>query len=298
GAYQSIDLPTAPAILISPTAAPEFLLSARAEYTTRWQQTVTEDYTVTVVAAHVEHQIGAEIGEEIGCTITAEFDARDWASDPSVEPAVIAPPAGDAFMDWQPAGFAAADRDECLYTLMSRAWVRLWASSRSGRVRFSLPCRPDLWLDTWVAVEMAGVRAAGQLVEVEHVLDLAAGEALSHCVVAVGLPGDQDAAMPAWALPAPPFDGYEPPVAAFSCEIGTFVGGQLTSPPFDEETMIGFSTNELAGLTDQEAEGRNFYPHQFSIRAPDLAAEDRDPRTLESITELSVQIPTDLLEVL
>lgn len=296
GAYQSIELPTAPAIIISPDVAREYLLSFRARYATRWQQTVTEDYTVTLVCPELEALIGAEIQEELGASIESSFDVPGWATDWSVAPS-LGDAADEAALAWEADGATQADRDEALRCLLDRAWVRLWSASRTGRVHFALPCRPDLWLDTAVALEHSEVRATGRIVAVTHTLDTASGTAISDVSVAVGMPGNTPAPHPLWSLPAAPSDAYVPPLDAYSFEIGTFVGGEPSSPPFDESTMIGFATNGVNAYTDAEAAGINWYPHQLSIRAPDLAADDRDPRTLTAAAVVSVAVPTDLLEI-
>lgn len=178
--------------------------------------------------------------------------------------------------------------------MLDRAWVRLWSASRSGRVRFALPLRPDVWLDTRVTLEHARLRAAGKVTEISHTMDLASGSAISEIVLAVGMPGSLPAALPDWDLPAPPVDSYVPPLSAYSTEAGTFVGGDVSSPPWDATTMVGFSTN----LNGVEVEGLNYYPHQLSLRAPELAAEDRDPRVLTTAARIEVVVPTDLLEII
>lgn len=280
--------------VIPANVAPDLALGFSARYTTRWQQSITEDYTVAVVWDALEAQLGGPVQEEIGAALEAEFDQPGWGADESITPAVPYAVAGDAFVDWQPDGFDAAARDEALRCLLDRAWVRLWAASRSGRVRFALPCRPDLWLDTAVTMEHEALRAAGRIVEITHTLDTAAGAASSDIGVAVGMPGATPASHPVWVLPAAPAETYTPPLSAYSFEIGTFVGGEIASPAFDADTMIGFSTNQEGAVYYD----REYYPHQLSIRSPDMAAEDRDARTLTSTTTISVTVPTDTLEVI
>lgn len=277
---------------ITATVAPTLAIAVQADYSTRWQQSITEDYAVEVVWSALESQMPAPITEEIGASLEAEFDARDWGTDSSVEPALPAT-LGDYAMPWQPAGADTSARDEAMRTLLDRAWVRLWDASRSGRVRFDLPCRPDLWLDVGVTLETDRVRASGKAVEVQHVLDMESGEATTSVAVAVGMPGATDAALPDWTLPATPADDYTPPVSAYSFECGTFVGGLPDSPPYDESAMVGFLTNA------EGADGANEqYPHSFRVRDPGLAAEDRDPRELASAATMVVTIPTDTLEIL
>lgn len=282
---------------ITADVATNYVLSFRAKFVQRWQQTVTEDYAITVVSPTLEAQIG-QVGEEIGATITAEFDQPDWQSDSTVSPQFFIPPLGDVIYPWQPAGATPADRDDCMRTLLDRAWVRIYDASRSGRVQFSLPLRPDIWLDTWIEIETDRIRAAGKTIALRHVMDTGTGSAITELTVAVGLPGSSDGSLPTWTLPDVPQDDYTPPMSAYDFTIGTYVGGEPDSPEFDESTMIGFSTNNADVLTDAEKNARKWYPHQLSVLPPTIAAEDRDPRVLTTETIIETAIPTDTLEIL
>ncbi len=273
--------------------APDLALGFEARYQTRWQQTVTEDYTVELVLPDLEASIG-RVSEEIGATMEVPFDVREWGNDETVEPLLDIPSVGDVTQAWQPEGQEAADRDAVMRTLLDQAWVKLWGSSRSGRVIFALPMRPNLWLDNLITVDTPRLAARGKVVDLEHRMNADTGEAVTTVSIAVGLPGDESASLPEWTLPTAPAIDDERPPATYSFEIGTFVGGLGTSVPFDEETMIGFSTN----VEKPPIFAENFYPHQLSIRAPDLDAVDRDPITLEAAAVIETSIPTDLLELL
>lgn len=278
---------------ISPAVAPDLAMAFTCQFSARWQQRITEDYTVDVVWPTMESQLGAAVGEEIGATLVAEFDQPGWDVDPTMAPLETASGLGDRTVEWRPPGVDGAARDHALRTLLDRAWVRLWAASRSGRVDFTIPLRPDLWLDTRITLEHASLRAAGDITQITHIMDLGAGTALSEISLAVGMPGATPAAHPNWTLPAPPLDPYTPPLSAYSFEVGTYLGGEVASPPWDPDTMIGFSTN-LNGIDEQ---GRNYYPHELNILAPNLAAEDRDPLSLAATAQIAVSVPTDLLEI-
>ena len=279
---------------ITPSTAQTLALGFSVRYSTRWQQSVTEDYTVAVVWSGLEAQLPAPVSEEMGASLEAEFDQPGWGQDPSVGPALPSTLLGDVVYDYKPAGFDDASRDELMRALLDRAWVRLWSASRSGRVNFALPCRPDISLSDAIALEHDAMRASGRVVAVTHTLNLESGTAVTDVSVAVGMPGATPAAQPVWTLPAAPQDDYSPPISAYSCQIGTYVGGDPASPPWNEETMVGFSTN-YEGPEDPSI---NYYPHQLRIKGPDLAAEDRDPRTLTVSAELPVAVPTDVLEIL
>lgn len=283
-----------PAIFNIPQlVAPSLAIGLAGLYSTRWQQTVTEGYAITLVWDALEAQIGQPVGEEIGASLESTFDSPGWSSDPSVAPAVGVAGVGDVSVPYYAPGAAPADRDEVLRTLLDRAWVRLWSASRTGRVRFALPCRPDLWLDTGCVLEGVSVRASGVIVSLEHVLDVQAGQATTDIAVAVGMPGATPAALPAWSLPGSPYTPALPSLEQLSATIGTYVGGLSTSAPFDSDTMIGFATN----ADGAEVPGREYYPVGLSIGWPELTAEDRDPRELEAAARFSVAVPTDVLEI-
>ena len=279
--------------------AQSWALGFKALLRARWAQSITETRAVTVVWPQIEAQLGTPAAETIGATLESEFDSGKWEADETVAPTTFATFVGDLHEDYESDGATAADADAVMLALLDRAWVRLYGASRSGRVRFSLPCRPDLWLDTHVSVETPTLRAAGKIVEVEHVLDPTSGDAITQLAIAVGMPGATPAAQPLWSLPARPADPYSPPLSAYGCQIGTYVGGEIDSPVFNEATMIGFCTNiEDLGLTDAQRNSRNWYPLQLSIKSPDIAAESRDPREVASDTTIEVAVPTSLLEIL
>lgn len=279
--------------IIPKAIAPELAVGFELRVSSLWTQSLTEDYAIDVLLPGLEAQLG-QISEEIGAAMDVPFDVREWGVDPTVEPMLSVPLAGDVIQPWKPVGSQDADRDEVLRTLLDQAWVRLWRASRSGRVRFDVPLRPNLWLDKAVAVETPRLRARGKVVELEHRMNSDTGEAVTRVVLAVGLPGDATAAHPTWTLPVPQAPDDVRGAEAYSFEIGTFVGGELASVPFDEETMIGFSTNRER----PPLEADNFYPHQLSMKAPDIEARDRDPIEVPVVSSLATVIPTDLLELL
>lgn len=277
---------------IPASVAPDLAVGFELHASTLWTQSLTEDYAVDLVLPDLEEQLG-QIGEEIGATMEVPFDVREWGVDPTVQPVLPVPLAGDVIQPWKPTGAQDVDRDEVLVTLLDRGWVRLWRASRSGRVRFGLPLRPNLWLSHVVAVETAGLRARGKVIEIEHRMNAETGEALTSVTLAVGLPGDEGVSHPSWALPSAPSPDDVRGAQAYSFEVGTFVGGELDSLPFNEDVMIGFSTNRERPPLLAE----NFYPHQLSIKAPDIEARDRDPVELLATATIATAIPTDLLEL-
>jgi len=271
---------------LQPEVAPTLVWGFTARYQARWVQTVTEEVRLTVRLPALEAALGV-VNEPLAAAVTQPFEAADWVGGVRSEPA-LAVTVGDVAQDWEP---DPAARDEVLRTLLDQAWVRLWDSSRTGRVRLTVPLRPSLWLDTDMRVEMTRLRAQGKVVAVEHRLNVDTGEAVTAVEVAVGLPGQADAVLPSWTVPGrEPFVPVADP-AALAFEIGTFVGGRDNSAPWNEAN-VGFSTN----LINPMAGAEHFYPHQLSIGSPEVVAADRDPVAVEQEGTLDVAVPTDTLE--
>jgi len=108
---------------------------------------------------------------------------------------------------------------------------------------------------------------------------------------AVGLQPDDAPAAPAAPVDPTPAPGP----AQLSATIDMYIGQTEETLPYDEETMIGFTTNARAGATfDALAPA---YPLAMSIGAPEIEAAVRDPITLDKSATFAVAIPQDTLEV-
>ena len=85
------------------------------------------------------------------------------------------------------------------------------------------------------------------------------------------------------------------PALAHACEAGLYIGQQFGARAYDEDSMIGFSTNAKLGATyDPTAPS---YPIQFSIKTPEIEATSRDALELPVTLSETIAIPTDIFEV-
>ena len=305
---------------IKAEVAPDLAIGWNAKLATRWQQSRTEVYTLTVVAPNVEAMLGQPVSRETGVSVTAPDLPEAWAADATVTPRFAAAlgavdpdaiyaaligdtnhvhePEQDGETAWQK--FTAA-----ALAMIDRAKVELWAASRTGRIQFRLPCRPDIWLDRRIEVDVPGFHAEGDVVGVTHTLDSAAGTAITELTLAMGLPGNVGPAAPAWALPdRPDPDAVLTPgggagIGGVAARHTYYVGGLGSSPEFDEATMIGFATNSTRNnlAPDAEKNALNWYPLQLTIEAPEVPASDRDPLDIPVAQDYPWNVPTDLLEI-
>ena len=306
---------------ILPEHAPSLAVGWNARLRARWHQTRTEQLTLTVVAPNLEELLGQPVSEEIGATVSAPDPDVEWhssrstvpkfgsagvhAMDPDTIPAGLV---GDTVYPYEPMhdGDTARDQFEAAaMTLLDQARIKLWSASRSGRCRVGIPCRPDIWLGRRLEVDDPGLHAEGDIVGVIHTLDADSGEATTEIEAAIGLPGNEDSAAPTWILPAVTYPESIPANAplpsALSGSHGYYIGGLASSPPFDEDTMIGVITNvdtNAVFISEADQAARNWYPLQLTVKTPEIPAADRDPIELPATADYAWDVPTDLLDLL
>lgn len=298
GAYESVGGGGSIFTVISSTDAPNLALGFGASFYSRWVQSVTEDYALTVRAQASIDAIGQARESLDGATLDSEFDDAAWLNDPATEPELTLPPVGDVSLDYGVSG--ASDRaaaEAAIETLVAQARTATLASHRTTRVSAAIAIRADLDLDKRIEIDTAILRASGKVARVAHRMSIDDGSAVTEFDLAVsgfnavGLQPDN-----APAAPAAPVDPTPAPGAAqLAATIGLHIGQTFTSAPYDEDTMIGFSTNARAGA-DFDPLGAA-YPLAMSIGAPEIEAAVRDPITLTQTATYAVAIPQDILEV-
>ncbi|MCP5233409.1 MAG: hypothetical protein H6948_15225 [Zoogloeaceae bacterium] len=291
---------------MAPEVANQLCISFASRHMTRWAQTVTERYTIRVTNAASVAAIGPARDTTSGGVLTVDYDSSQWLNDYSTAPALTRLSAGDESHD---VGFAGvSDRATAaanITALVARAQVRVQASHRAGRARFAVPLRADYSLAHRFAIDAPladgrRLQAAGKAVEVSHLMDIDAGEATT--TVALAISGHATVGLQPYdppAAPAQPADPTPAPApAAYGIQAGTFSGRRVGAPAYNQDTMIGFSTNNSAddsqGVYSPTAE---LYPVQFSVGSPDIESPARDPLELASTIEFAVDVPQDPFEV-
>lgn len=278
--------------------APNLALGFSARFGYRWVQWVTEEFRFTVRSQPSIDALGLMRSTSEGAILDAEFDDGAWASDPTAQPVLTFPPVGDVSLDYGGTGRtdrAAAQR--AAETIVARAVREVKSTHFGSRVGALVPLNAGITRGLRVEINTAKVRAQGAVVRFRHRMDLDSGEhdtdfdiAVSG-FVAVGLQDDD--AIEAPAAPADPTPA--PGAASYGCVCGFYVGQVIGAPPWDEDNMIGYSTNAKAG-PDYSALAEA-YPYALSIEAPPVEAVARDPITLTQPATYAVAIPQDVLEI-
>ncbi len=297
GVYESVGGSGVIFTEVRATDAPNLALGFAAAFASRWVQSVTEQYRLTVRAQASIDAIGYARDSLDSATLDAEFDDAAWL-DGNAGPALTLPPVGDVSLDYGAAG--ATDRaaaQQAVRALVEQAKVAVLASHRTTRVGATLAHWADVDLHERYEIDTGPLRATGKAARVVHRLNMENGSAVTEIEVAVsgcaavGLQADDPADPP--TAPADPTPA--PGAAQLACACDLYVGQTMTSPPYDEAVMIGFTTNARAGATfDALAPA---YPLALTVGAPEVEAAVRDPIALPQTATYSVAIPQDTLEI-
>ena len=285
-------------VAIPPEDAPNLTTGFSARLWTRWTQSATERYTLTVRNADSVAAIGPA-REQRSVSLAAQFDSAAWEAGESAAPAISIPAYGDAVVEYGEAGVSdRAAADNALRTAVAQAQTTIQGSHRTARVSATVYVRALLDCAATVYINTARVQARGKVVAVTDRYDTGRGSARQEVVIA--LSGHNAVGVQPYSPPDPPAAPADPTpapeTAAYHCTAGTFIGQMLSSPPYDAETMVGFSTNaKLSPYYDPAAE--NSYPLAFSLSAPEVEAAARDPLVMTQAATYETDIPQDLFEV-
>lgn len=246
-------------------------LGAAAWLNRRYSRTVREIYVV---------EIGSEgtLSEETR-TIAVEWDPTQnntyrlpqgavtaFATAQKDQPIPYIPArnaAGETIVTYVPPGEPDATDFATAYAVAIRVAARKVVDSRRGAViDFQVPLDPTVTLQDFVAVDSSAVTGAGKVTRVTHRLNVEAGSAVTTVgveTVSATLPDPLPADRP--TVPAVIKPG------ALAATAQTWIGGQATSPPWDETTMFGWSGNVMSPYAIDPAK---VYPEQFSVMVPGI----------------------------
>lgn len=270
----------------------------------RHSQTVTEAYRCTVSAPESVAQNGVLPGSVRGALESA-FDGQAWESAFDVAP--LMPGGGE--QDYAPDA-TRSDADYALSTLLDQARVKILGSHRSTRITASTVCLPALDMDKRVAIDtlVAGdeINAEGKVVEVEHVLNLRAGTAITNFSIACFGAGGAGILTPDTLdvpdAPAPAAATQDWPSAVPSLFVSTPYSNTYT------DNLMGLLLNTPATIFVEDVPvvgtltepnpyySGDVYPVEgFRVRMPGVVDADRNPITLPAGRDYALIVPADPL---
>lgn len=264
-----------PVGFVAPANHDELLLSAVVTGARRWNQTVTENYKLTVLAEASVSLVGSVIDRQ-GATVDVESDEADaWESD-DIEGGT------SGHTDARDEG----RRQAQLLTLLNQASTSIIGAHRGTQLSWQVPASWVSGIDLIHTVELGdqGANARGKVVRVQHDLSIDDGSAMTTVTIAVMRGGGtvSDPLLP------PSFSEYDEPGGGTIGPLPTQLADGIGDPPYDE-TKDGFSGNYSLSAGE--------YPRRFQITADEVAEELRDEHVVEIPAIYRVTIPNDLLEL-
>ena len=288
----------------------------------RWAKTLTETYTLNVVAPTSVTANGMQpISEFYG--IQAETSDETWEQDTgfsrfaselsgnsTLGGFALVMPTGSIELDngdWcYPATDAESSGRDAMEnaqeTVLNKCKTEILSGHRENRVNFTCRLDPQIDLSKTVRINTTRLQATGKVYSISHTMRMDDGRAESVISLAVSDPGtvgvvsetDLD---PVEATVDYALSEYEPVEW-----VPYTIGGRVDSADYDEDADGYFSNYEFdSGNLDPfnaEPPTATFYPEQFVINTPEISEGDRQAVNIEAAQTYNVDIPNDeLVEV-
>lgn len=299
--------------VISESVRAQLAIGASFTLAKRWTQTITESYTVEVIAPESVAQLGELPKNETASLEASATDAAGaWESGNSYTDAPaggLADANGDTYWD-QTSGTddGRSVSDAALETLIARARTGILDAHRGNIVTFAVRLHPGIERHQTLRVEHTNLTAQGKVHQIVHEMDLDTGADTTTVSLAVSKTQALGLSSDPVAAPAPP--AATPTATRTSSdrvELGTYLGGYIGAAAYDENWSgwidnhyavapgsVVYGSDAVAGNLVTEP-GAPVYPTQFVIHTDAIEDGARNPATLTREQTVQVAIPDDTL---
>jgi hypothetical protein len=297
-------------------------IGARFTLGMRWVQTVTETYTLQVVAPQsIETNGTLNAVEDYG--IDAQDDEDDTTHEQSTAYRFKYPDGGGkpsvaGMLAVMPTGAVELENGDLLYeateyetngrTAMSAAQqcildklkTEILSLHRENRVEFEIPFNPFLDLTHTSRLNISTLQATGKVYAISHQLDITTGRATTRVTLAISRRGgvgvvEEPALEPIEAPASDPLTEY-----AKTVWLPFRIGGMVTSDPYQED-WDGYTTNYWYDdenpdpFAAEDAVIDRTYPEQFTLTTPEITDVDRQAISVGTARRFDIDIPNDEL---
>jgi hypothetical protein len=253
--------------------------------TTRWAQTVTEQYSLTIEAPQSISRYGT-IEQDVSLGVTAISEDTEWENYTSYRPPVPGWGAIQAsiFLDQD---VNRKQYNHAVITAINQAKTSILETHRTTSVFIDKFVFPKVDLQHTVEIDTHTLRCKGKVRKVIHTLDVVIGEAKTNIELAISLSGQDEAASESSIFsPKVPQDSVTYPSSSIT--FGTFLG---IDPNTSDEA--GFFTNWF-----NPQSGWTSISPQIRFDSPPIPSTLRDEKVRKSSSVgFDIDIPNDDLEV-
>jgi hypothetical protein len=262
--------------------APLYCMGASWTASTRWSQTMTEEYTLSVQAPQSQAQFGTVEGYN-AYAAQAEFDASEWEK----YTAYGNESGGDTTyyinQDTNRATFDAA-----VNTALNIAKTTILGTHRDTRIVINRSIWPVIDLQHTVEIDTDLLQGKGKVFKINHSLDIGTGEAQTELTLvlskAVGSASNSSLVRPT------------PPAPTVNYPSGTIVLGNH----YAEDPTTDAAANWNGYIGNGFAPGQFFrssFTEQFIVDVPEIPEEIRQEQVASAAATYNVEIPNDDLTV-
>lgn len=275
--------------------AESFCLGAEWKAARRWAQTVTENYSLDLVASDLEGVIGRTgIVEYYG--IESTYDASEYERIKSFD----APPTGstydaaaeDYLLEATDAEYDGRVAMEAAQTCaLAKARSNILGRARGNRLRLSSIFRPDITLESTVRVNTPHLVAKGKVAGIEKTIDASAGLLDMALEIALSRHDGSGTAADDQLDPAPQ-PAPQTETSTGRLYVIPYRLGGVEFAPEDNAEWDGYMTNPQESL---RFPGAPVYRQRFVVRMPEIETTARDASGLEQPAAYDMTIPNDEL---
>lgn len=260
---------------------PLYCMGADWNATTRWAQTVTENFTLSVAASQSIAQFGEiEVAETY--SIQDDFDASIWENYNAYTDLGL----GNNYFIKQDTNRNAVAG--AMVTALNKAKTTILSTHRDTRVIVSTFLWPDVDLKHTVRVDTDVVEAKGKVYSVVHQLNIGTGEAVTTTTLAL-FKASGSSSNSSLVAPVGPIQTVTYPSDPII--LGNHFGIDPSSTGAENWTgMIG--NRRFSPLAV-----RTSFSEQFVVKVPAIPETLRQEQTLSIGSNYNVQIPDDELDV-
>ena len=262
-----------------------FANGATWQATTRWVQTITENYTMTVQAPQSQTQFG-DIEQQNTYSGADETDYTYWENDYKSYNNPFNKVDNTYFVD------ISANRAEinaAIGTALSIARTTIISSHRDTRVTIFRSLWPQIDLKHTVQLSSDILNAKGKTYIINHILDIGTGEAVTKVTLALSRAQGSQVETPL-SIPGIPTNTTLPNTTMI--QLGNHYGEDPTNHP-EWNGRIGNKFVTVPGFITS----RSTYPEQFIVDAPQIEDVYRQERNVSGGGTYNISIPNDLLEI-
>lgn len=268
--------------------APMYCMGASWSATTRFSQTISEDFTFSVTAPQSTAQYGV-IERDESYSTEDDYDVSIWEDYSTYTNLGLGSNSFNVNADVNRANTSSA-----ISTVLNKARTTILKSHRATRVNFSKFLWPQVDLKHTVEVDTNVVRAKGKVYSISHRLSISTGEAIS--TISLALFQSQGSASDS-SLVAPGRIADTVTYNNSTIYLGTHFSVGTTANPAPSDKTINESWN--GHITDgfKYPNGNSVSP-QFIVDVPAIPSALRDNKDLSASQSYNVSIPDDDLEII